>query len=868
MPVLSNLIVRIGASTDDFDKKINAGLNKIRRFGADVAQAGQSLSIGITAPLAAAGFAALKAASDMETLSKGLSATMRSTSAAATELERLKEVAKLPGLNLEDAVKGSIRLQTLGNSAADSRRIMSELGNALAVVGGGREDFAEVIRQLTQLGAVGKVTKENLDPIIERIPQIAAIIKEKFGAAALGDPAKTFEKLGISSQQFISIIVAELAKGDRAGGTFKNSLENLRDAATQTAAEFGKVLLPVGQKVIDQFLNPAIERVKLLASGFNSLPPQMQTLAVGLTSVAAISPVILLAFGTLVEKSLAIGQAFSKVSGQLSTLVEKGSAASPAFARLVQTFGLTDGAAVLVGRAVGGVGLAIKTLQDATEAAKALSALVVELDYLLGISEKVKVAVNFMRSAWALVAPVIEPLIPIVRQVGIAMEKSAKMATSPLLGLAELYNFAAKAIQTYTGRTNGMQDAMKNVIAVNNAATTSETEAILKKRELDAQLAAIRAKYEQLDGAVQATTATVETYKHVIVSTYEEDFKTAVLKERLSVLQSDYTQRLNDGVAALVKYGSAAGAAAAALREMRIAEMPPDISSAIDIRKLPNPMGMPGLPGGAVLTGAEQARSAKRNAEMIKILSRDTAGEWKKAQQAISRQVSTIVTDLSRGLADIIVSGGKVGQKFEELGKQIAKSLIRTVIENGINKVIAALGGLLSNLGGVAGAIGGLFGGTAKAATSAIPGVVGGAASAAGAAVPAVAGGASTAVGGAAAAASGGATAIVGAVAGVASAISGIIGNFQFAAMNKTLDLIEKEVRYSQIHLLHLLEKNNEYLPKLKDIWESLIRMETRQMGLAGGGGAVTINISTTGDTRQLLDALTRELKLLGVIPQ
>jgi hypothetical protein len=268
------------------------------------------------------------------------------------------------------------------------------------------------------------------------------------------------------------------------------------------------------------------------------------------------------------------------------------------------------------------------------------------------------------------------------------------------------------------------------------------------------------------------------------------------------------------------------------------------------------------------LRAAEQARSAKRGAEMIKILSRDVASDWKKTQQAISRQVSTIVTDLSRGLADIMVSGGKVGQKFEELGKQIAKSLIRTVIENGINKVIAALGGLLSNLGGVAGAIGGLFGGTAKAATSAIPGVVGGAASAAGAAVPGVAGGASTAVGGAAAAASGGATAIVGAVAGVASAISGIIGNFQFSAMNKTLDLIEKEVRYSQIHLLHLLEKNNEYLPKLKDIWDSLIRMETRQMGLAGGGGAVTINISTTGDTRQLLDALTRELKLLGVIPR
>jgi hypothetical protein len=92
------------------------------------------------------------------------------------------------------------------------------------------------------------------------------------------------------------------------------------------------------------------------------------------------------------------------------------------------------------------------------------------------------------------------------------------------------------------------------------------------------------------------------------------------------------------------------------------------------------------------------------------------------------------------------------------------------------------------------------------------------------------------------------------------------VANFQFAAMNKSLDLIEKETRYSQIHLLHLLEKNNEYLPKLKDIFDSLIRMELRGGGF-GSGNNVQITINTTGDTRQMLDALTRELKLLGVVP-
>jgi tape measure domain-containing protein len=191
--------------------------------------------------------------------------------------------------------------------------VIFELGNALAVVGGGREDFNEVIRQLSQLGAVGKVTKENLDPIIERIPQIAAIIKEKFGAEALGDPAKTFEKLGISSQQFIKIITDELAKGERAGNTYKNSWKNIQDAATNAAAEFGKTLLPIAQRVLDEFLTPGIEKAKALATAFRDLPQPTQDWAISLTAVATAAPLVIVALGTLVEKGALLTQATLKM---------------------------------------------------------------------------------------------------------------------------------------------------------------------------------------------------------------------------------------------------------------------------------------------------------------------------------------------------------------------------------------------------------------------------------------------------------------------------------------------------------------------------------------------------------------------------
>lgn len=761
MPILSNLIVRIGASTDDFDKKVNASLGKIKRFGATISEAGQALAIGFSAPVLAAGGAALNAAMQMETLEKGLAATMKSSAAAATELDRLKEVAKLPGLGLREAVQGSIRLQTLGSTADESRRIMRELGNALAVVGGGKEDFSEVIRQLSQMAAVGKVTKENLDPIVERIPQIAAIIKDKFGAAALGDPAKTFEKMGISAQQFIGVVVSELEKGGRAGGDMKTAMENLRESAEQTAAEFGKALVPIGKQVIEQVLNPMVEKAKGAAEGFQRLTPETQALVVQLTAVAAVAPVIAVALGKIIE-------AFGTLAGAAN--------------RLWGLFTKLGGSMAVLGRA------------------------------------------GFFGTIAYGIYSLIEPL----TRTETALANQSKAASQNSAMLADLTRAYQDNLVATGQMVPGTDAAYESILSFGRGVktATSETQALIP--------------------ALGGATEMVQLYGKAAVTTYEVDFKNAVLKERLALLQTDYNSRLSDGVAALVKYGSAAGAAAAALAEMRILEQAPALPGPeTDVRRLPTPT-VPGLPGGAVLTGAETARSAKRNADMIKIMSGNVSKDWGRTQQAISRQVSTIVTDMSRGIADIIMGGAKIGETFEKIGKQIASSLLRTVIEGGINQVVKALGGLLTKMGGLGKTIGGIFGGVGSGG--------GGGGNT---------GGPGSALGGVAGSAVSG---VMGVVTGAISAVSAVFSNFQFAAMNKTLDLIEKEVRYSQIHLLHLLEKNNEYLPKLKDIHDSMIRTEARQMA-GGGNNNVTINISATGDTRTLLDAITRELKAMGVVP-
>lgn len=790
MPVLSNLIVRIGASTDDFDKQVDRSLNKVKRFAADASAAGQALAIGFSAPILAAGGFAVKAAADMEVLSKGLTATMKSASGAAEEMTKLKEIAKLPGIGLEEAVRGSIRLQTLGSSADQSRRIMLELGNALAVVGGGKEDFGEAIRQLSQMAAVGKVTKENLDPIVERIPQIAAIIKEKFGPQALGDPAKTFAAIGMSAQQFIDVIVNELARGERAGNSYQNSWENIQMAAQDAAAEFGKTLLPIAQRVLDDFLTPGIEKVKSFAQEFQKLPKSTQDFAIELTAIATAAPLVIVALGTIAEKALVL-------YGVLNRSI-------PLLARFAGFLQMLPG----WGKA----------------AALGIAALALSIDRIIDKSKELAIALDPKRATGA-----DYELISVISGQYREMDDSlrALVSTSGGLGSApSTFQILADAMKSGTVVNGQYRSTVLSVAESANSATG----AIERKTKAHIEL-----KVATLDNAIAQKMA----------KEYLDSYNQAI--ERAAELGIKYGGVTRDQIALNIQVADTL------FRYFRILENPPDVKIpgiGGGMKDVPRP-DMPTFPGEfaefekTAQNVWEKGMQTRQQYDAMAQAARQSA----KNQSAAMRQVSTVLTDLSRGITDVIFKGGNLAKMFQDVAMQAAQSITRLLIEGALKK----LQDKLFEVGGVAGKV---FGGGTGTIMSAAPG----------AAKPAISGGGG--MGGAVGAASGGVMGAVTMVSGIVSAVSGVIGNFQMAGMNKTLDLIEKEVRYSQIHLLYLLEKNNEYLPKLKDIWESLIRMETRQMAVAGAGNVnITIN-SSGGDPRAMLNALTRELKQLGVIPR
>ena len=103
--------VSIGADVSGLSSGLNTAesrissfvskVNKIGELGDVFQNLGTKLTAGLTLPIIGLGSASIKSFGEIQSLQKGLEAVMGSAAAAGSEFDKLKEVAKLPGLGLE-----------------------------------------------------------------------------------------------------------------------------------------------------------------------------------------------------------------------------------------------------------------------------------------------------------------------------------------------------------------------------------------------------------------------------------------------------------------------------------------------------------------------------------------------------------------------------------------------------------------------------------------------------------------------------------------------------------------------------------------------------------------------------------------------
>jgi len=130
-------------------------------------------------------------------------------------------------------------------------------------------------------------------------------------------------------------------------------------------------------------------------------------------------------------------------------------------------------------------------------------------------------------------------------------------------------------------------------------------------------------------------------------------------------------------------------------------------------------------------------------------------------------------------------------------------------------------------------------------------------------------GGAAAGIGGAVAS---GAAGWVGAIASVGTLASSIVGNFQFAGMNKSLDIIVKHSLQIANDLANLRrdawDREGHLMLKLDDVWGE-IRNVVLAVTIGGGGGRGGLtfnNCNFTGSPDQIANSIFSQASLAGAL--
>jgi tape measure domain-containing protein len=216
----------------EFGRGITKSANQIKDFGS-------SWTTGVTLPLLGFAGVAMKTFGDLEAVGKGLEIVEGSSAAASASLERIKQIAKLPGLGMQEVAQGYTNMRALGFAANFAEKALKAVGNATALGGKGKFEFNNIINQLNQMASKPSVLMEDLKPILNSAPVIAMKIKEIYGSINAEDINK---QLTGGPQEFIKTLVDALATVPTAASGAKNAIENFGDSAKVAGANIGEVI--------------------------------------------------------------------------------------------------------------------------------------------------------------------------------------------------------------------------------------------------------------------------------------------------------------------------------------------------------------------------------------------------------------------------------------------------------------------------------------------------------------------------------------------------------------------------------------------------------------------------------------------------
>lgn len=305
---MAAVIVEIGADATAFQKVVDGLHQMMRRASSGLQQAIGGIGLGLLMKQS------LDTVVSMDRLRRGMSTLEGSAEGAEARLADLRETAKLPGVDFEQAVKADIKLRAVGVSADISKQAIIQFGNALSLAGGTASDLDGVILALTQIISKGKVSAEEINQIAERVPQVRRVMQNVFGTS----DTDALQKMKMTAEEFVTSLIGGFSELDRATAGLDEQMSDINTSIkTATDAVMSGFIGESigGMSELSSVVQDNIELLRDLGGVLGDLARTGVNTFRGITDSAS---GVAAAIGLAASGDMSIGDAFANVSEVLA----------------------------------------------------------------------------------------------------------------------------------------------------------------------------------------------------------------------------------------------------------------------------------------------------------------------------------------------------------------------------------------------------------------------------------------------------------------------------------------------------------------------------------------------------------------------
>jgi tape measure domain-containing protein len=274
------------------------------------------------------GFAkgALDAAAQYDSLTRAVATTVTTTDELTAQMGRLEQIAALPGINLEQSIRGFIGLRSVKLTAGEAESALKGMANAIAATGGSAETLGQMTKGLTDMAGKATVSQEEINQLVEASAVAGNAIEAAFGTRS----GEAISKMGITGAQAVRKIAIELTKLPQASSGIQTAMDNIGDATYRFNVALGQIiasfLSAFGPDIIKS-LEVATNLIKTMATQGTALNIVMKTFI--LLGVAAVLVDVASKF-SLVAKAI-MGAVAAMKALNVAVIIGK-AAANPALA--------------------------------------------------------------------------------------------------------------------------------------------------------------------------------------------------------------------------------------------------------------------------------------------------------------------------------------------------------------------------------------------------------------------------------------------------------------------------------------------------------------------------------------------------------